>query len=74
MLAMLLKARQPGLPMIQSQVLFTPAADVSGDGGIANDGRDQVDWEVSIRIIRDLNGADPKDPLVSPIHGNYDPY
>jgi len=40
-----------GLPMMKTQVLFTPAADISGDGdsAISNDGRDLVKHDASLR-------------------------
>ncbi|QNB05863.1 alpha/beta hydrolase [Herbaspirillum frisingense] len=75
MLAMLMRAHRQGLPMMRAQVLFTPAADVSGDGDSAqaNNGRDVVALGPTLRTIREfyLGGADPRDPAVSPIYDNF---
>jgi acetyl esterase/lipase len=75
MLAMLLRAHRQGLPMMAAQVLFTPAADISGDGDSAeaNNGRDVVPLGSTVRTIREfyLGGADPRDPAVSPVYDQY---
>lgn len=75
MLAMLLRAQRQGVPMPAAQVLFTPAADISGDGDSAdaNDGRDVVALGPTLRTIRQfyLGGADPRDPAVSPVYDHY---
>lgn len=75
MLAMLLRAQRQGLTMPAAQVLFTPAADISGNGDSAdaNNGRDVVALGPTLRTIRQfyLGGADPHDPAVSPVYDHY---
>jgi len=76
-LAMLLKARQQGLPMPRALGLFSPWTDLTrtGDSYYANEGRDPVlRWEANLEHFADAyaGGHDRSDPLLSPIHGHYD--
>jgi epsilon-lactone hydrolase len=75
-LGMLHKARAEGLPMPAALGLFTPGADISGagDSGEANgNGRDTESRAFSLGFIRLYVGdADPRDPLVSPLYGDFD--
>jgi len=82
MMGMLLKAKQENLPMINSVALLSPSLDVSGAGDsyIANDGRDLLGLKnqgdkLYIAPFTGLKKDDPKlkDPLMSPIYGNYTP-
>jgi monoterpene epsilon-lactone hydrolase len=75
MLAMLHKAKARGIPMPAALGLFTPAADISGDGdsAIANNGRDVQRTDLALALTRHYVGeADRRDPLVSPIYGDFD--
>jgi len=76
MLAMLLKARQEGLPMINSIALLSPATDISGNGDAmtANDGRDLLANKNSadkMFAAPFIGKASATDPLVSPIYATY---
>ncbi len=75
MLSMLLKAEHEGVLLPKAQVLFTPAADLSltGDSKTANDGRDILPVGWTSRIIGEsyLGAADVKQPMVSPLYGEY---
>ncbi len=81
MMAMLLKAKQENLPMINSIALLSPSLDLSGDGDsyIANDRREllglknQSDKLYAKPFTGAKNKKDPmlKDPLVSPVYGTY---
>lgn len=75
LLGMLHKGRAQQLPMVAALGLFTPAADISGDGdsGVANSGRDLQTMAMARGFARHYIGeADPRDPLVSPIYGTFD--
>jgi len=76
MLAMLIKAKQEGLPMINSVAWLSPAADISGNGDsmTSNDGRDLL----GNKNMGDKMFAAPfkgktsaTDPLVSPLYATY---
>lgn len=75
-LAVLLKARDEGLPMPARIVLFSPWTDLAGTGASAteNDGRDPM--LVGSRIAEGaalyLNGADATTPYASPLYGAMD--
>lgn len=73
-LSMIQKINQEHLPMMKAQILFTPGADLSGNGDSpeANDTRDVVTKDLAVRSARDfyLGGADAKDPMVSPIYAS----
>ena len=74
-LGMMHKARAEQLPMIAALGLFTPGADISGDGdsGVANgNGRDTESTGMSLGFVRHYIGdADPHEPLVSPLYGDF---
>ncbi len=77
MLAMLVKAKADGLPMINSIALLSPATDISGDGDspTANDGRDLLGYKNmgdKLFVAPFIGTASASDPLVSPIYSNYD--
>jgi epsilon-lactone hydrolase len=76
MLAMLLKAKQLNLPMINSISLISPAVDLTntGDSPNFNDGRDVLAFRNNADklLVKPFIGkASPTDPLVSPIYSNY---
>jgi epsilon-lactone hydrolase len=76
MLAMLVKAKQEGLPMVNSIALLTPAADISGagDSGEANDGRDLLAYKNQadkLYATPFAGKASLTDPLVSPLYATY---
>jgi epsilon-lactone hydrolase len=75
MLEVLIRAQNLGLPMIKAQVLFTPGADISGNGdsGFANGDRDVATTSLSVRLINTfyLGKASPMDSLVSPLYATY---
>ncbi len=76
MLAMLVKAKQEGLPMINSIALFSPATDISGNGDAAraNDGRDLLGYKNQgdkMFAAPFVGKANLTDPLVSPIYATY---
>lgn len=71
--ALLLRARDEGLPAPAALFLNTPALDLthSGDSVQTNRGLDVVLGEVAwseVELYR--AGADPRDPYLSPLHGN----
>jgi acetyl esterase/lipase len=75
-LAMLLKAKKGGLPMPAALGLFSPWSDLTrtGDSYYANEGRDPVlRWEGNLEFFAAAyaGGADPENPLISPIRGEY---
>jgi monoterpene epsilon-lactone hydrolase len=75
MLGMLHRAQARGIPMPVALGLFTPAADISGDGdsAVANDGRDLQPTGLALAFARHyVGGADRRDPLISPIYGDFD--
>ncbi len=76
MMAMLVKARQLGLPMINSIALVSPATDISGNGDspTANDGRDLLAYHNQadkLYAAPFAGKASLTDPLVSPIYASY---
>jgi acetyl esterase/lipase/predicted ester cyclase len=76
MLAMLIKAKQEGLPMINSIALFSPATDISGNGDAmtANDGRDMLANKNSadkMFAAPFIGKASATAPLVSPVYATY---
>lgn len=76
MLAMILKAKQLKLPMINSIALLSPAVDLtySGDSPNSNDGRDVLAFHNNgdkVMIKPFIGSALPTDPLVSPIYSEY---
>jgi monoterpene epsilon-lactone hydrolase len=78
MLAMLVKAKQEGLPMINSIALLSPATDISGNGDSAfsNDGRDLLGYKNQadkLYAAPFAGKASLTDPLVSPIYAQYTP-
>jgi acetyl esterase/lipase len=73
-LALLLSIREAGLPMPAAAVLFSPAADLTFSG-MKDPSLAKKDLLLNIEIIRQeislyLNGADPQNPLVSPLFGD----
>lgn len=75
-LAMLLKAKQQGLPLPRALGLFSPWTDLSrtGDSYYANEGRDPVlSWEDNLEHFAAAyaGGLDRTDPLLSPVQGEY---
>lgn len=76
MLAMLLKAKQEGLPMINSIALLSPATDISGNGDSmnSNDGRDLLgnkNMADKMFAAPFIGKASATDPLVSPVYATY---
>ena len=76
MLAMLVKAKQEGLPMINSIALLSPATDISGNGDATrvNDGRDLLGYKNQgdkMFAAPFAGKASLTDPLVSPIYASY---
>lgn len=75
MLAMLQLAHAAGTALPGALAMYTPASDISGAGDSvrANDGRDVVPFRMSMALMEQnyLNGADPRDPRVSPIYADY---
>lgn len=73
-LALLLRARDLGLPLPRAAALFSPATDLLGTGAsfIENGGRDAMfDPEVVRHLVPlYLGEADPADPLASPLYGD----
>ena len=72
--ACLLKARDLGMPMPVACAIHSPAADLtqSGDTYATNETIDIVLKHRSDDLIAlYLNGHDPKDPLASPVFGNF---
>jgi monoterpene epsilon-lactone hydrolase len=75
-LGMMHKARAQHLPMPAALGLFTPGTDISGAGDSAEangNGRDTENRAMSLGFIRLYIGdADPRDPFVSPLYGDFD--
>lgn len=73
-LAILLKAKQAGLPMPARAVLFSPWTDLAGTGAsaIENDRRDPMIQGSRIAEAGAiyLAGADPREPFASPLYGD----
>jgi acetyl esterase/lipase len=72
-LATLLAARQEGLPMPACALLFSPWTDLAGTGDSLAANRDRDPMLVAGRLREGgeiyLNGADPLNPLASPLYG-----
>jgi len=76
MLAMLVKAKEEGLPMINSIALISPATDITGNGDApkSNDGRDLLGYKNmgdKMFVAPFIGKAIAADPLISPIYSNY---
>lgn len=76
MLAMLLKAKEENLPMINSISLLSPAADISsyGDAVVSNDGRDVLAYKNQAEKLFAkpfIGNADPTNPMISPVYADY---
>lgn len=73
-LAVLLSLRDTGLPLPKAAVLFSPWTDMAatGDSASVNDRRCAMfhRWGIVAAGQRYLNGADPKNPLASPLYAN----
>ena len=73
-LATLLAVKQAGLPMPACGILFSPWTDLAGTGESLVTNRDRDPMLVSERLREGgdiyLNGADPKNPLASPLYGD----
>ncbi|MGC9271153.1 alpha/beta hydrolase [Acidiphilium sp.] len=73
-LAILLAAREAGLPMPARAVVFSPWTDLAGTGAsaIENDGRDPmiVGSKIAQGAEMYLHGADPLSPHASPLYGD----
>lgn len=73
-LAVLLAAKAKGLPMPARCVLFSPWTDLAGTGDslITNRRRDPMldGSRICDGAALYLNGADPRDPLASPLYGD----
>lgn len=73
-LAVLLRARRDGLPMPACAVLFSPWTDLAATGAslVENARRDPmiVGARVAEAASVYLAGADPRDPLASPLYGD----
>ncbi|WP_132252636.1 alpha/beta hydrolase [Methylobacterium segetis] len=73
-LALMLRARDRGLPLPQAAILFSPATDFVGTGAsyIENGQRDAMFDPEVLRALAPLylGGADPIDPHVSPLYGD----
>ncbi len=70
--ALLLRAKDEGLPMPAALVLATPEVDLteSGDSFVTNDGLDQVLSSLMEANLLYANGHDLTDPYISPIFGD----
>jgi len=73
-LALLLKAKGEGLPLPARVVLFSPWTDLEGTGASAIENAERDPMILGHRIAEGaklyLAGADPKDPLASPLYGD----
>ncbi|MCF3946703.1 alpha/beta hydrolase [Acidiphilium iwatense] len=73
-LAVLLKAKQEGLPMPARAVLFSPWTDLAATGAstVENDKRDPMikGSKVAEGAEIYLAGADPREPFASPLYGD----
>jgi acetyl esterase/lipase len=73
-LAVLLAARAEGLPMPSSALLFSPWTDLAGTGDSLKSNLRRDPMLRGERIFEAtafyVNGADPKDPLISPLYGD----
>jgi acetyl esterase/lipase len=72
--ATLLAAKQAGLPMPNCVILFSPWTDLAGTGPsiVTNAERECMLYAPKINDAAEiyLNGADPKNPLASPLYGD----
>jgi monoterpene epsilon-lactone hydrolase len=75
LLTVINRALREGLHMPAALGLFTPAADISGNGDSPrfNNGRDLQPTELAMQMMRRsyLVDADPMDPDVSPLYAHY---
>ena len=73
-MAMLLACKNEGLPLPSGAVLFSPWTDLSVSGASidSNEPTDAMFQSIHIRegVHKYLNGADPKNPLASPLFGD----
>lgn len=73
-LATLLAAKSEGLPMPAGAILFSPWTDLAGTGAsvLANQKRDSMLYGPRMKDAAELylQGADPKNPLASPLYGD----
>ena len=73
-LALMLAARDRGLPLPWAACLFSPVTDLVAEGGsrTANGWRDAMFTERSIADVVPMyaGAADPRTPYVSPVHGD----
>jgi acetyl esterase/lipase len=73
-LAVLLAARAQGLPMPSSALLFSPWTDLAGTGDSLKSNLRRDPMLRGERIFEAtsfyVNGADPRDPLISPLYGD----
>lgn len=73
-IATLLAAKDAGLPMPACALLFSPWTDLAGTGESLITNRERDPMLVSERLREGgdiyLNGADPENPLASPLYGN----
>jgi acetyl esterase/lipase len=74
-LATLLAAKGAGLPMPACALLFSPWTDLAGSGESIIANRDRDPMLVGHRLREGgeiyLNGADPQNPLASPLYGDF---
>lgn len=74
-LAVLLAAKQAGLPMPACALVFSPWTDLAGTGAsvVTNAARDAMLYAPKLLEAADiyLNGSDPKNPLASPLYGDF---
>ncbi|GJD37449.1 alpha/beta hydrolase [Methylobacterium aerolatum] len=73
-LALMLAARERGLPMPQAACLFSPVTDLAAEGGsrVRNARRDAMFGARSISEVAPLytGAGDPRAPLASPVYGD----
>jgi len=73
-LATLLAAKNAGLPMPACALLFSPWTDLAGTGASVQSNRERDPMLVAERLREGgeiyLNGADPVNPLASPLYGD----
>jgi acetyl esterase/lipase len=69
-----LRAREEGLPLPAAAMLISPWVDmeVTGETMVSNDSKDALFNQAWIKQLADgyLSGADPRDPLASPLYGD----
>jgi acetyl esterase/lipase len=75
-LALVLAARREQLPLPAAVVTFSPWADLACTGASLDENSDRCAMFAGITVRRAssfyLGGADPRDPLVSPLYGDYE--